>query len=583
MVDLADFPKKFVTDARASALRWPVDPRATGYEAPDATTTNVGVLDIKLDGYTVTLAPTEASVRRVVATAYLLGGFELVLALDRAVTRRVDIEALTLSQLQTAVRTIPDEVRKHPGQKDSYDRALNEQLAQIPSTERRLKTAREIRRLLHDAWTRIATAEEQVLREYEPRLISQFVQLANEARSLALREWARYEPYDVTASDVLPISTPEAKERDLDDLRLRMESADLVKAVRELHESWKDYMDSLDSTRRLVDLGSRRLRSLNPDTRPADLVANSRLNNAAKFKAFDERRADIGTRFPVALQVYGKLGTLSTSALTTTDKMIEQWAIEALIEAVASAQDLAYEALMNPLFKANARMRVEPADARKSASELAGYQEDLLARGLTVPASRIIANRLEGLDESAKSPWMQLPVRLALFKRGEEGDERLVPYVTPGRLHHAAIAEVNNAVQEVRRKQKEKLDQALLVIDAIAVPAGFFTGGATMAIAGTIHAIVRANEMVVSVKEYQARDSLAQLALVPMQQAIWEHPSAVTLTSKLLEGGFEIATDLVNGGVAGAILDAIQVSLTISYGVDAVASWVAADDPLEDE
>ena len=604
MAEPAEIPRKFVADARAAAVAVPVDPRAMGYEGPGVAPGEGGVLEVKLDGSPVSLRASEVSVRQVVATAYLIGGFELVLALDREVRERVRIEGLTLSQLKAAVESLPGEARKRSGLAD----VLREQMALIPLAERRLQTANNVLRMLHAAWARIAAAEEQVLREYEPLLINQFAKLALDAEKLALQEWARYEPYDVTASDVLPLSTSEAKERSADDLLLRNEAAELCDEVRKLHEAWKDYLDALDSTRRLVDLGASGIRGASGED-PARLVANSRKNNAAKFDAFDKRRSEIGERFPVALQLYGRIGKLSTDKQLTADEEIQGWAIEALIEAVESSRELAHEAFMQPVFKAGARLRVEPADPGGAAGELPGYQQDALVKGLTVPASRVIANRMVGLDETAppemvmygqavftrprprhtqtpepaKSPWFQLPVRSALFKRGTEGEQRLTPYFTPGRLHHAALSEVNTALKEVRRKEQEKVDQALLIIDAIALPAGFFTGGATVAIAGAVHAIVRANEMYESVTEYQARDALAQIALVPMQQAIWDHPSAVTLTGKLLEGGFEIATDLVNGGVAGAIMDAIQVSLVISYGSQAVAAWVASDDPLEDE
>src|SRR5687768_8811725 len=247
MADLADVPRKFVTDAYASAVAVPVDPRATGYEGPNPVAEDTGVVEITLGGYPVSISATPAAVRQIVGMAYLLGGFELIVALDWEVRERVRIETLTLSQLRTAVRVIPEEARAHPREKAAYDRALTEQLAQIPPTERRLQAASDLLRLLHDAWTRIASAEEQVLRDYEPRLIAQFASLAKDARMLALREWARYEPYDVTATDVLPINTSEAKERSSDDLRLRNEAADLVKAIWALYDSWKDYLDSLAS------------------------------------------------------------------------------------------------------------------------------------------------------------------------------------------------------------------------------------------------------------------------------------------------------------------------------------------------
>lgn len=582
MADPAETSRKFVADARAAALAVPVDPRASGYAEPATVADDSGTVDVELDGHPISIRPTLASVRRVVGHAYLLAGFELVVSLERAVQRRVDIESLTLCQLNAAVRTIPTQPRVRPQARAAYDRALSEQLAQIPLTERRLDRATVVLRLLHDEWTRIAAAEEQVLREYEGLLVGQFARLAIDTRALALREWARYEPYDTTANDALPLTTTEAKERSSGDLRLRKEAAELVKAVWQIYDSWKAYLDQLESKQKLSDMGARRIRSVT-GADPHALVENARANVAAKFRAFDERRAEVGTRFPAALQVYGKLATLSNSKLTTSDASVERTVIAALIEAVASAQDIGYDAVKKPLFEVGKRLRVDPDTAGRAGSDLPGYQQDLLARGLTIPASRVVANALSDDDDAAKSAWLQLPARLALVKRAQEGEERLVPYFTPARLHHAALGEVNNALQEVRRKQTEKRDQALLFMDSLAVPAGFFTSGATMAVAGAIHAVVRGREMYISVKEYQARDALAAIALVPIQQALWEHPSAVKLTGMLVEGGFEIASDLVNGGVAGAILDTVQVALTISYGAKAVSEWLDSEDPLGDE
>jgi hypothetical protein len=583
MADPAQTYGKFVAEARAAALAVPVDPRASGYEAPPTDKGDGGNLDIEVDGNPIAIRPTLASVRKVVGHAYLLGGFELVVAIERAVQRRIDIESLTLRQLNTAVREIPEQARARPRDRDVYDRALNEQLALIPPTERRLKTAKEVLRLLHDEWARIAAAEEQVLREYEGRLVGQFARLAIEAGDLARREWARYEPYDTTATDAIPLTTAEAKERSSGHLRLRKQAGDLVTKVWELYDSWMAYLEQLYSLQSLVGMGARRIRTATAGADPQAMVENSRKNLAMKFEAFQERRAQVGSQFPAALQVYGELATLSNSRKTTSNPEVERMVIKALIEAVASAQKIGYDAAMNPLFEAGKRLRVEAGTAGGAASNLPGYQQDLLERGLTIPASRILANALIDDDNAAKSPWLQLPARLALVKRAEEGEERLKPYFTPARLHHAALGEVNNALQEVRRKQTEKRDQALLIMDALAMPAGFFTGGATMAAAGAIHAIVRGREMFINFREYQARDALATIALLPMQQAIWEHPSAVKLTGRLIEGGFEIATDLVNEGFAGAILDTLQVALTIGYGAQAVSEWLDSEDPLGEE
>jgi hypothetical protein len=47
----------------------------------------------------------------------------------------------------------------------------------------------------------------------------------------------------------------------------------------------------------------------------------------------------------------------------------------------------------------------------------------------------------------------------------------------------------------------------------------------------------------------------------------------VALIGNLVEGGFEIAGDLINEGAAGAVLGAIQIALVMGHGVQAVDEW----------
>lgn len=555
--------KKFVEQQAAQARAVPADARATSHEAPGSAAPVPDSLDIQLDGYPFTLKTSPASVRRVVGIAYLIGGFDLVVGLHARVQAAIASEREELRRGQAGLQWLTEEIRDRPQFRTRFVDAQAQQQAAIPRISRRLQIATNIGRLLHEAWARIAAAEEQVLRDYEPVLIEQFAELAKEAGELALREWVRYEPYDTTATaDVL--STVDAKERSLDNLRLRNEPGELVQAIRELHYFWWRYLDVVGSSRK------------NDRANPAQ----AHKNIAAFFEVFDGKRREIGTRFPAALQVYGRLSEIRSIADDTRDETIEQWVIDALIDAVASSADLAEHAVKTLVFRDGVRLRVEPTDHAEAKAALPGFQEDVVAAGLTIPASRIIANRMQDVDVSARSAWFQLPVRLALFRRASEGDRALAPYATPGRLEHAALSEVNNALQEVRRKQKEELNRALLIMSVIAVPLGFLTAGGTTVVAGVINAIVRGREMYLTVGEYQARDALAEIALVPMQQAIWEHPSAVVLVGNLLEGGFEIATELVTGGAAGTVMDAIQVSLALGYGVQAVAEWAKSDDPL---
>lgn len=574
--------QQFVGAAGAAATAVPIDPRATG----DAASDNGGfvrtTIDVSLEGASVTLEPTRASVQRVVGTAYLLGGFELVVALEDQVQRRVQKETLLLAQNESFQRADRQGVRARPLYAAEYQRALATSISKGHAIRARLESASDIHELLLERWARIAEAEEEVLREFEPALLGQFAELANNARTLALKEWDRYEPYDPTEAEQRALTTTEAKGRGRGQVLLRKEADSLIREIRALHAAWAAYLDSLYSARALA-ASLQRPTGLTRSEKASRLAA-SRARSGAMFQAFDDRRSDIGKRFPVALQVYGRLVTLKRERLATPDttELIQLWVAEALVEAVETSQDLAVDALLKPMFPAQGSVRVEPTANQTEVRTLPDYQQDLLRRGLTIPVSRIVANRLRDIDDAARSPWIQGPVRITLFKRGEEGDSRLAPYSTPGRLHHAALTEVDKALREVRQRAQENLDKALHIMDAVAFPASFFFGGAPMAIAGCVHAALRLREMGMSVAEYQAQDSLASVALVPMQQALWEHPSSVRLAGKLLEGGFEVLSDVVQEGAAGAILGAIQVALIMQVGATAFEDWVAADESQDE-
>jgi hypothetical protein len=579
-----DAAKSHVDDVRTSALQTPFDPRTVLPLDPNVPAA-AGTLTVNLDGRSIDLVPTRTEITRIVGTCYLLGGFDLVRSLNTAVRQAVDDAQSQAHESQAASN---DFVRRLSFTRDSgkrrlYEDAVSRSAVDFVTFTARADLARKIQTLIAASWGRIAIAEEQVLRDYEPLLNKQFAELADKSGRIAKDQWDLYKPYDPEDTAGSTLSIEDAKESATGKLKLG-NPGQLIDNIRTLGKSWREYLDALQSTRMVAALGRRNVTTLSPGVDPDQQLRGSQIHNRDAFYAFNKVREQVGIAFPAALQVYGRFGRIThsvdyarlsnptdNSQKAQSDDEIGSWVIEALINAFNSARALASGAFLHSAFTPD-RMRVEPTDDPPP-SDLSRDQLRILKEGLTVPATRIIANRIAALDSEVQSPWLQQPVKSKLADKGRAGDPVLAPYFWGGRLHYAALEDVYRAIDVGRKQQKADLDRALLFMDAFAVPLAFFTGGESLVAAGLIHAIVRGREMYMSISDYQAKDALANIALRPMQEAIWAHPSAVSLVSNLIEGGFEIATNVVNEGVAGALLGAIQISLILGHGAAAVNQW----------
>jgi hypothetical protein len=210
--------------------------------------------------------------------------------------------------------------------------------------------------------------------------------------------------------------------------------------------------------------------------------------------------------------------------------------------------------------------------------------------GLDIPASRALARRLAHADFAARSAWLVFPARYRLRQlalgewvvagRRQPPDVSLQPYFETGRLHQAALAEVYSGLQEAREQRDAARRVALLAMDALALPLAPMTSGASLALAGAVHAVVRAAEMGQDIDAHLLQRDLAALSYSTVQACILEHPSQLALAAKLLQGGFDIAADLAPGKL-GATLSSLQMVLAIGHGAQAVSEWALADAPMD--
>lgn len=549
-------------------------------------------IDLVIGGEPVRLVPALAAMQRAVGCAYLVGGFRMVAHLAEAVAgwkerqqREHDRESLRRASL----RNLSDNVRRSI----DFDGAMARSAEALGRARAALDEADAVMKLLRRCWSDVAEAEEELLGDYEQHALRQFTVLAERAKATAKAEWTRYAPYLATDPARATVRVEDAARMRPADLRLSRELDSLLKAAFELRRALTDYREAQASVRRHKDRERWQRESNGQDADRALAFARAREEDAVR--SFESTRYRVGKQHPVALQVYGRIGDTSQwderIASAERRRDIETWAIEALLETVTSAPRLIAEAQADAMFKPGIELRRPSQEV--SAFGYVGHAELLaITHRLVLPASRAVVVRLLSGSRAARSPWLQYPVRHQLRERalGQsselgasfEPDAALLPFFQAGRLHHAAVSEVLEGFREERQAQQEKLDRMALAIDAVAIPASFFTGGLLLpVVAGAVHALVRGREMAIDYSEYLAQHDLAGLSYAVIQECAWEHPSLLALAGKLIEGGFDIASDVIVGGKLSVALDAVQTVLAIRFGVNAVQKWATVPEPLE--
>ena len=530
------------------------------------------MLSLRLGDETIRFAVSQGAAQRLANGAYLLGGYQLVRDVDEQLAGTQLKARQTLRELAQADVYRRDMASRQPALLDWAALAQESEGARHQAADEMAQATR-MRTWLHEAWDWIVTAEASALATYEAAAIAEFVAILSDAGQVAQREWERYDPQDANAPAARPLSAAEARERQAEDLSLRHERADLITAIYELKGAAASYAEARRSVHRRRDPAfSQRARQ-----DAARQLAFAEAGMATRLLQFERARERIGQKFPVALQVYGRLGDdvrwNPQLRNAQREREIETWVIEALNETRLAVPELQAEAQRLRLFGRTAILQQAGGEA------------------LSVPASCKVVEALSDSTFAARSAWLQRPVRHRLRQRAlglsdggqrpqtQAGDDVLASFFTPGRLGFAALAEVDEGAREARDARERRQDRLLMWMDAIAVPLAFFTAGKSVLLAGAVHAVVRGREMGVAIDNWFTQSGLASASYAVVSECVWEHPSSLDLAATLLEGGLEIGSDVL-GGRIGAALDALQVLIAAESGAEALARWAASRSPL---
>lgn len=550
-------------------------------------------IELRIGGEVIALSAQRADVQRVVACAYLVGGFALVLTLMEQVLARSRSLRHSLDISQPLGRQGAARFRAGAGHEALADWEGAQQGARRRESDLQdqLKEAQAVATLVQRCWASVAEAEEEALAQYERMAVDAFVALARQAREVVEAQWQRYAPHDPGSGSTDAIDEAGARKLGADTLVLAHERAELLAAIFELKRAAAKYAAYLKSARDAADTDYTHRNA--PTKNVWKTLADAQEAAAERWRDFEALRERLGRAHPMALQVYGRLKDSwkwdPAVADAERDRSIETWVIEAMLDTLADVPVLIADAERLAVFKAGAVVRRQP-EGGVLAGLSAGIEARAQAAGLVLPASRVVVDHLQRTQVALKSVWLQRPVRFRLRERAtgrhlEAGlcappEPALAPYFEHGRLHQAALAEVDEGVADQREATERQTRRALLVMDAIALPAAFFTGGLTAILAGGVHAAVRAHEMGVQLQAYFAEAALAGMSFSTLEDCMWKPPSTLRLAGTLLEGGFDIGSSVV-GGRAGAALDALQTVLAIRHGADAVNRWIEAGAQVE--
>ncbi|MFZ5547808.1 MAG: hypothetical protein ACOZJX_03865 [Pseudomonadota bacterium] len=551
-------------------------------------------LELRIGDEAIRLAPEPAEVQRVVACAYLVGGYAVVVALVEQVQARIRALRYSLKLSQSLVDKGAAEFvagRGHAALADWAGAQASGSRRQSDQREQ-LKEAEALAVLMRRSWATVAEAEEEALAQYERMALDEFISLARKAQAVVRQQWARHAPCDPAAQATQPLDEAAARRCGADKLRLAGHRDGLLAAIFQLKRAATEYAAYLGGARQAADTGYTRRNAPTKDVWKT--LADAQDAAARSWTRFEELRERLGREYPMALQVYGELKDRwnwdARVPDAERDRTIETWVIQAMLDTLEQAPEVIAEAERLRVFKDGAVVRRQP-QAGVFTGVGSGLDSRGEAAGLVLPASRVVVGHLQNAQVALKSAWLQRPVRLRLRARAtglhqEAGlcappEAALAPYFQHGRLHHAALAEVEEGVSDEREAAEQQKRRVLMVMDAVALPAAFFTGGWSAILAGAVHAAVRAQEMGVQIQSYFAASALAGLSFSTVEDCMWKPPSTVQLAATLLEGGFDIGSGLVVGGRAGAALDAVQTVLTLSHGAAAVNRWIEGGAKVE--
>lgn len=562
---------------------------ATGASPDDCAST---FLEVKFGGSVLPIPCTAEGLWGLVGTAWILGGFQAVVRARQAIEDAVDGLARTAASRRSEAEQAKSQVahaERMYAIEPSRSRAshLDDWRDVARETEKNAGDARAASRraaacrarygtLFRDVWKRIALAEEELLKDYEGLAVAAFREILERNRDTARREWERYRCHRADDPDKAPVAIADAAEGDDGDFRMNPpeDPAGEGEKASPLERLFWRAWDLRERARAIVEEKTppasveRKLRDSPDEAQQREWRARGLQD---RVKAFKEARDAVAQKDPILLQVYPDM-TVRTS-LADFRGMV----VSALLAVFRQNRDVLRDQVS---LTAGGQLRVEPrrkdgvepprgayTEAERAAVKAGDGWQALQEWELTVPASVAIAQRLRDMDEPSSSAWVHLPVRLAVHA-SVEGDARRGAYAEPGSFEHAAITHLWDELEEVRKAEETARRTRTLAILAAGVVLAPFTGGGSLVAAGLVQAAYSVGEIYQAARDYADADAFARSTLAPIEAALWQRPSTVTLVRTIAARSLDVATGVIPAGRIPLVVDLAlgAASMTIDPG-----------------
>jgi uncharacterized membrane protein len=146
-----------------------------------------------------------------------------------------------------------------------------------------------------------------------------------------------------------------------------------------------------------------------------------------------------------------------------------------------------------------------------------------------------------------------------------EDDIRYLSWIcTVGSASSRARLEMVRRLTDLIQDTRAMRDAIAKVVGGIGLVAAPFTEGGSLVVAGAVDAMLVADQTADSVAKWLAAEQFSKLVLDQIADMHWREPAVAELAGTILEAGFSIASDLVNGGAAGAVLDGFGVCILVT-------------------
>ena len=157
----------------------------------------------------------------------------------------------------------------------------------------------------------------------------------------------------------------------------------------------------------------------------------------------------------------------------------------------------------------------------------------------------------------------------------EPRDRKMLGWCTSmGTLMGRARTEVAERLDEYIERQDQIRTHVQWAIAGAGVVLIPFTGGTSLLVAGALDAALVGGKLTEDIAQWMAAKQFSKAVLDLLALMHWREPEEAMLVGLILEGGFEIAGDLVQSGAAAKVFDMIFGAMLVASAVEAVDNAV---------